>query len=94
MIAGEERKIHFFAIDLPHSDACLVQAYPAETTEASCDAHNVGLEFFGGVPRSTLYDKVAVARILGDGRRQRTRSFSDLQSHYSVRRSLRPSRQR
>jgi len=31
-IAGVERKIHFFAIDLPHSDACFVQAYPAETT--------------------------------------------------------------
>ncbi len=28
VIAGEERKIHFFAMDLPHSDACLVQAYP------------------------------------------------------------------
>src|SRR5690348_2883160 len=30
-IAGVERKIHFFAVDLPHSDACFVQAYPAET---------------------------------------------------------------
>ena len=30
VIGGEERKIHFFAMDLPHSDACLVQAYPAE----------------------------------------------------------------
>ena len=31
-----------------------------------------------------LYDntKIAVARILGDGRRQRTRVFSELQSHY------------
>ncbi len=84
VIAGEERKIHFFAMDLPHSDACLVQAYPAETTEAFCDGHNVGFEFFGGVPRSILYDntKLAVARILGDGRRQRTRTFSELQSHY------------
>jgi len=36
VIAGVERKIHFFAMDLPHSDACLVQAYPAETTEAFC----------------------------------------------------------
>jgi transposase len=34
VIAGEERKIHFFAMDLPPSDACLVQAYPAETSEA------------------------------------------------------------
>jgi hypothetical protein len=24
-IAGVERKIHFFAVDLPHSDACFVQ---------------------------------------------------------------------
>jgi len=29
-IAGVERKMHFFAMDLPHSDACFVQAYPAE----------------------------------------------------------------
>jgi transposase len=36
------------------------------------------------VPRSILYDntKLAVARILGDGTRQRTRVFSELQSHY------------
>jgi transposase len=84
VIAGEERKIHFFAIDLPHSDACLVQAYPAETSEAFCEGHNRSFEFFGGVPQSILYDnsKLAVARILGDGTRQRTRVFSELQSHY------------
>jgi transposase len=83
-IGGEERKIHFFAMDLPHSDACLVQAYPSESSEAFCEGHNVGFEFFGGVPRSILYDnlKLAVARILGDGRRLRTRVFSELQSHY------------
>jgi hypothetical protein len=40
--------------------------------------------FFEGVPRSILYDntKIAVARILGDGRRERTRVFSELRSHY------------
>jgi transposase len=38
----------------------------------------------GGVPTSILYDntKLAVARILGDGTRQKTRAFSELQSHY------------
>jgi type I restriction enzyme M protein len=84
VIGGVEQKIHFFAMDLPHSDACLVQAYPAETTEAFCEGHIVSFEFFGGVPRSILYDnlKLAVARILGDGGRQRTRVFSELQSHY------------
>ena len=42
------------------------------------------LHFWAGVPQSILYDNttLAVARILGDGRRQRTRVFSELQSHY------------
>ena len=42
-----------------------------------------GVAFFGGVPRSILYDntRLAVARILGDGKRQRTRVFTELQSH-------------
>ena len=40
--------------------------------------------FLGGVPQSIFYDntKLAVARILGDGRRKRTRAFTGLQSHY------------
>ncbi len=80
IIGGVERKIHFFAFDLPHSDACFVVAYPAETTEAFCDGHVKALAFFGGVPHSILYDntKIAVARILGDGKRQRTRVFAEL----------------
>jgi transposase len=84
VIGGAERKIHFFAFDLPHSDACFVVGYPAETTEAFCDGHVRAFAFFGGVPKSILYDntKIAVARILGDGKRQRTRVFSELQSHY------------
>ena len=67
VIGGEERKIHFFCLDLPHSDACFVKAYPAETAEAFCDGHNAAFAFFGGVPRSMLYDntRLAVARILG-----------------------------
>ena len=84
IIGGVERKIHFFAFDLPHSDACFVVGYPAETTEAFCDGHVRAFAFFGGVPKSILYDntKIAVARILGDGKRQRTRVFTELHSHY------------
>ncbi len=84
VIGGVERKIHFFAMDLPHSDACFVVGYPAETTEAFCDGHVRAFAFFGGVPKPILYDntKIAVGRILGDGKRQRTRAFSELQSHY------------
>ena len=84
VIGGVERKAHCFVIDLPHSDGCFIKAYPAETTEAFLDGHVSAFAFLGGVPQSILYDntKLAVARILGDGRRKRTRTFTELQSHY------------
>ncbi len=84
VIAGIKRRAHFIAMDLPHSDACFVAAYPAATTEAWLDGHNRAFAFFGGVPQSILYDndKRLVSRILPDGTRQRTRAFSGLQSHY------------
>ena len=84
VIDGVEQRIHYFVLDLPHSDGCFVKAYPAETTEAFCDGHVSAFSFLGGVPQSIVYDntKLAVAKILGDGRRKRTRVFSEFQSHY------------
>ena len=84
VIGGLERKAHYFVLDLPHSDGCFIKAYPAETTEAFLDGHVSAFSFLGGVPQSILYDntKLAVARILRDGRRKRTQAFSELQSHY------------
>jgi len=84
VIAGVQRKAHYLAVDLPHSDDAFVKAFPSETTEAFCEGHNAAFRYFDGVPRSIVYDntKLAVAKILGDGTRQRTRVFSELQSHY------------
>ena len=84
VVDGVERKAHYLVVDLPHSDDAFVKAFPAETTEAFCEGHNAAFHYFGGVPRGIVYDntKLAVARILGDGTRQRTQVFSELQSHY------------
>ena len=84
VISGVEHKAHYLILDLPHSDGCFVKAYPAETTEAFLDGHVSAFAFLGGVPQSILYDntRLAVARILGDGRRKRTRAFTQLVSHY------------
>ena len=84
VIGGVRQKIHFFCMSLPHSDACFVKAYPRETTEAFLDGHVSAFAFFGGVPLSLLYDnlKIAVAKICGDGKRERTRAFTELVSHY------------
>ena len=46
--------MHFFVMDLPHSDGCFVKAYPAETSEAFCDGHIAAFDFFGGVPLLTM----------------------------------------
>ena len=97
VISGVERKVHYFVLDLPHSDGCFVKADPAETTEAFLDGHVSAFAFLGGAPQSILYDntRLAVARTLhkslGDGRRKRTRSFTELQSpHLSEDRFGRP----
>ncbi len=84
VIGGEQRKAHFLVVDLPHSDDAFVKAFPAETTEAFREGHNAAFRYFGGVPRTIVYDNttIAVAKILGDGERKRTRVFSELQSHY------------
>ena len=84
VIAGVGRRAHYLVMDLPHSDDCFVAAFPAETTEAFLEGHVRAFAYFGGVPTRILYDntKIAVAKILGGTERQRTRAFSELQSHY------------
>ncbi len=87
VIGGVERTAHFFAFDLPHSDAGFVRAYPAATAEAWVDGHVHAFAFFGGVPQSVLYDndRCLVARILPDGTRKRATLFSGFLSHYLIR---------
>jgi len=82
-IGGVEQKAHFLCMDLPQSDDCFVIAFPAENTEAFLEGHNQAFAYFGGVPRTILYDntKIAVKEILGDGERKPTQAFSELQSH-------------
>lgn len=66
---------------------CLFREGPRETTEAFLDGHVSAFAFFDGVPLSILYDnlKIALAKICGDGKRDRTRAFSELISHYLFR---------
>jgi transposase len=81
---GSVERAHFFVMDLPHSDDAFVMAFPVETSEAFAEGHNQAFSYFGGVPQSIVYDntKIAVAKILGDGTRQRTQMFTELISHY------------
>ena len=86
-IGGVEQKAHFFVLDLPHSDAGYVRAYPAAVAEAWMDGHVHAFAFFGAVPLSIVYDndRCLVSKILPDGTRLRARLFSAFLSHYLIR---------
>ena len=85
IISGVKYRAHFFVMTLPHSDACFVAAYPAATTEAWLDRHNMSLCFFR---RRSPIDSLRQRQVSGVvascqmARGIRTRAFSGLQSHY------------
>ena len=84
IIGGVQQKINVFNMSLPQSDVCFVKAYPRENTESFCDGHVSAFAFIGGIPSEILYDntKIAVAKIMGNKERKKTKSFTELQSHY------------
>jgi hypothetical protein len=76
--------VALFVMTLPYSDALFCQVFPRECTEAFLEGHRRAFEFFGGVPRRISYDnsKIAVAKITGSRKREVTREFLRLESHY------------
>ena len=83
-MGGVLRKVMFFAMALPYSDAMFVVAYARECTETFQDGHVRAFEFFGGVPSRISYDnaKTSVSQIIGAHARKLTNGFLQLQSHY------------
>ena len=45
IIGGKLARFHYFCMDLPHSDAPFIKAYPAEVAEAFCEGHVAALAF-------------------------------------------------
>lgn len=81
---GVLRKVRFFAMALPHSDAMFLVAYERECTETFQDGHVRAFEYFQGVPRRITYDnaRTSVCQIVGAHSRKLTNGFLQLQSHY------------
>ena len=86
-VCGILRKIAFFVMALPFSDAFFVMAFERECTESYWEGHSRAFEFFGGVPQRISYDnsKVLVSKIIGAHERKLTDGFLQLQSHYLFR---------
>ena len=83
-VNGVLRKVAFFVMSLPYSDAVYVQVYEKICTEVFWDGHVRSFAFFGGVPCRISYDneRVMVAKVLLNHKRKLTDGFLQLQSHY------------
>lgn len=81
---GRLRKMAYFAMSLPYSDAMFVMACDRECTETFWEGHVRAFRFFGGVPKRIIYDnsKIAAKLIIGAHKRELTDGFMQLQSHY------------
>ena len=81
------KKVVFFVMVLPYSDAFFVMAFERECTESYWEGHARAFESFGGVPTRISYDntKVLVSKIIGPRDRKLTDGFLKLQSHYLFR---------
>jgi transposase len=84
VLDGVTTKVALFVMTLMYSDAVFCCVYPRECTETFLDGHCRAFAFFGGVPKRISYDnsKIAIARIIGPRRRELTRAFLQLASHY------------
>ena len=86
-VSGVLKKVVFFVMALPYSDAFFVRAFERECTESYWEGHVQAFESFGGVPNRISYDnsKVLVSKIIGAHDRKLTDGFLKLQSHYLFR---------
>jgi len=86
-VSGVLRKVGFFVMVLPYSDAFFVMAFERECTESHWEGHVRAFESFGGVPVRISYDnsKVLVSKVIGPHERKLTDGFLKLQSHYLFR---------
>ncbi len=83
-VQGEVREVPFLAGRLRSSGAMFLECFPTERQEAFLLGQRHAFEFWGGVPRSVVYDnlKPAVARILRGHRRLEQEAFAHFRSVY------------
>jgi len=83
-VSGQLRRLVFFVMALPYSDAFFIMVFERECTETYWEGHVRAFEFFGGIPTRITYDnaKVLVSAIIGPHARKLTDGFLQLQSHY------------
>jgi len=84
VLDGQEMSQPFLAGRLRYSGAMFVEVFPTERQEAFLLGQRHAFEFWGGVPRTAVYDNLtpAVQRILRGHQRKEQESFTHFHSAY------------
>lgn len=84
VLDGQEQQVSFLAGRLRYSGAMYVECFPTERQECFLLGQRHAFEFWGGVPRSVLYDNLtpAVAELLQGHSRREQAAFSHFKSVY------------
>lgn len=84
IIGGERIVTSVFCDALPHSGAICAWAYPNKKMLSFLDGHIRSFEWFGGVPKTCVYDNLRTAVKEGSGKHAvKTQDFKRLEAHYA-----------
>jgi len=84
VIAGELRKVKYFAATLPCSNVYFAKAYPVERLECLLDGLVEAFAFFGGVTERVVFDNttILVKKVLRGRDREVTEAFEGFRGQY------------
>jgi len=84
ILNGRKQKAYLFLMKLSGSRDPFMMAFLSSKQEAFFEGHKRAFEYFGGVPKTIIYDnlKTAVARILQGKNRKEQDSFTVFKAHY------------
>jgi len=81
---GVRTKVELFCMRLCHSGGFFVMAFPTQRYESFFEGHIQAFEFFGGVPKTLIYDNLRTAVKEGWGKhvKEQQTPFKLLMAHY------------
>ena len=84
LLNGVETKVMLFCMRLLYSRRIFVKVFQHQRQEALFQGHADAFDYFGGVPKTIVYDnmKTAVKKVLEGTKREEQEAFIQFRSHY------------
>ncbi len=81
---GKRTKVMLFCMRLLYSRKIFLKVFPHQRQEALFQGHAEAFIYFGGVPKTIIYDnmKTAVKRVLEGAKREEQEAFVQFRTHY------------